>query len=189
MKTIKKIIRQVLSRLFVIDSLIIFKMNRPTSISSPAIIKKADMGNLTDILYFQDEKYVPIFEGFLEKGDIGYFGYIDGVCIHRSWAIINEGSIYNPHALVKNRLEKNEVYIHYCETAPIARGKNVYPLVISEVAKEFLDKDVLICVNKKNIPSIKGVNKAGFKPKHMIKVFSILGLVLKWKKNLKGVED
>lgn len=185
MRTIKKFLRIVVTRLLVIDSVILFKMDTPKSISSPAIINKANNQNLPDVLLFQDKRYLPIFKKFLEKGDIGYFGYIDGECIHRSWVITNEGSTYNPHPLVKAQLKKNEVYIHYCETAPIARGKNIYPYVISEIAKEFSGKDVLICVNEKNTPSVNGVKKAGFKPMQLISIFAILGIVFRRKQNIK----
>jgi hypothetical protein len=188
MKNIKTIINILLQRLFKIDTVIVFKMDNIKTISSPTEVKKADQNNIKDVLNFQDERYLKTFEEFLYEGKLGYLGYINKKCIHRSWVEKNENTIIYYHPLAQKRLAKNEIYIHYCETAVTARGNNVYPYVISKIAMDFPDKEVLICVNKKNHPSIKGVKKAGFKPIQSIKIFAILGLVFRSKKDYKGVE-
>ena len=45
------------------------------------------------------------------------------------------------------------------------RGRSIYPQVINKIAFETLNKgieDVFIVVNNNNIPSIKGIERAGF---------------------------
>ncbi|WP_338449637.1 hypothetical protein R4Z09_26255 [Niallia oryzisoli] len=188
MSLLKKIIKLILTRLFVRETVILFMMDQVKEIVSPAVIKKATYENINDILNFQEDKYLSTFKGFLEKGDIGYLGYLNSQCIHRTWVVTQEGTIIYMHPLLKRKLNKNEVYIHYCETSPSARGNNVYSHVISEIAKEYSNKKVLICVNRKNIPSIRGVIKAGYKPIESITVIALLGCVVNIKKDIKGVD-
>ncbi|OCA88919.1 N-acetyltransferase [Pseudobacillus wudalianchiensis] len=188
MNLIKKFVRFFARRLFVLDKVILFKMDQANEVNSPVILKKADINNINDILNFQNKKYLILFKKFLKEGGVGYLGYLDDRCIHRSWVVVEEGSLINLHPLVKRKLDRNAVYIHYCETAPAARGKGVYPYVISTIAKDFQNKTVLICVNNKNIPSIKGVKKAGFKPVESVTVIALLGIVIRMQKDLKGVE-
>jgi len=95
-------------------------------------------------------------------GDIGYYGYINNNCIHRSWVKLNEQIVY-PHWAYPMKLNKDEVFIHYCETTSKARGKNIYPHVFSNIIEKHQGKEVLISVNDKNIVSIKGVEKVGFR--------------------------
>jgi hypothetical protein len=184
----KKLIGWIIYRLFVLEKVILYKMERVNDIKSIATVKIAKMNNIEDAQDFQEEKQLSTFKTFIKEGQVGYFGYIQERCIHRSWVVIRENSIVNLHFLIKRKLYNNEVFIHYCETAPEARGQNVYPYVISVIAKNYRDKDVLICVNKKNVSSIKGVIKAGFKPVETFTVVAIFGFVLKFRKILKGVD-
>lgn len=75
---------------------------------------------------------------------------------------LNEQIVY-PHWAYPYRLKKDEIFIHYCETAPEARGKNIYPHVLSNISEEHKDKEILISVNDENIASKKGVEKVGFR--------------------------
>ncbi len=141
-------------------------------------ISYASEKNLKDILYFQDKKYIDIFKKFLQMGDTGYFAYIDKNCIHRSWVKSNNQIVY-PHWTLPYKLKDNEIFIHYCETAPEARGRKIYPHVLSEIIQEHTEKKVLIAVNKKNIASINGIEKVGFKQKFIIQTIVLLGIKIK----------
>ena len=70
----------------------------------------------------------------------------------------------NLHWAVPMRLKKNEAFIHYCETAPSARGMNIYPAVLSRICNDFREKaSIMISCNAKNSTSIRGIEKAGFR--------------------------
>ncbi|MDR3259736.1 MAG: hypothetical protein LBT51_09045 [Fusobacteriaceae bacterium] len=155
-----------------------YKIDKLIKQESEASVKPVCLENLQDILSFQDIKYVSIFEQFLKIGDKGYYAYIKDKCVHRSWAKFNEQIVY-PHWTAPLQLKKEELYIHYCETASEVRGKNIYPHVLSTIIENNSNKIILISVNKKNISSIKGIEKVGFCKKAEINIQIILGFKLK----------
>lgn len=134
--------------------------------------------NLLDVLDFQPSRYVETFRSFLKQGDVGYYAYLDGKCCHRSW--IQKGPKWisiNPY--VQMKLEKNEGYIHYCETAPWARGKAIYPSVLSRIAEDHKNlENIFIAVESENASSVRGVEKAGFKERERVEVKQILKIPL-----------
>jgi len=174
---IKKLINYIINRFYCNETIVLYNLKSHDAynpIKSVAIIKHATIDNLKDILYFQPERYIDIFKNFLAQGDKGYFAYIDNKCIHRSWVKTNEQTVYF-HWAYPYKLKRNEVFVHYCETAPQARGKNVYPHVLSTIIEEHRNKDVLISINNNNIPSKKGVEKVGFRERERIKIIVVLG--------------
>jgi len=66
-------------------------------------------------------------------------------------------------------LKRNKAFIHYCETAPSAQGINIYPMVLSHIARDFRDKaSVMISCNAKNSASIRGIEKVGFRERESL---------------------
>jgi len=159
---IKKLINFIKNRLYANETIILYSLKNYQSQTSVATIKHATNENLKDILYFQYERYIDIFKNFVSLGDKGYFGYLQDKCIHRSWVKSNE-QIVHPHWAYPYKLKENEVFIHYCETAPEARGQTIYSHVLSNIIEEHQDKEILISVNDANIASKKGVEKVGFR--------------------------
>lgn len=144
--------------------------------NSPAVIKYATESNLADILTFQNRRYVDVFKNFLSIGDRGYFAYVDGRCVHRSW-IKHTPQTVNLHWALPMKLKRNESFIHYCETAPSARGMNIYPAVLSRICNDFREKtSILISCNAKNSASIRGIEKAGFRERERVQVLIIMGI-------------
>ncbi len=141
-------------------------------------ISNVTAANIADIVDFQPSHYVETFRRFLEQGDVGYYAYLDGKCCHRSW--IQKGPKWvsiNP--FVQMKIEKNEGYIHYCETAPWARGKGIYPSVLSRIAKDHKNlENIFIAVESENVSSIRGVEKAGFRERERVEVALILKVPL-----------
>jgi len=183
-KFIKKAIYYIIARIYVNETLILFEHVVWTDQRSPSEIRNASYDNLPDILHFQAPKYLEVFQQFLKLGDKGYFAYLDGKCVHRSWVKFNKQVVYL-HPLLKMRLKENEAFIHYCETAPDARGMNIYPHVLCKIVSDFgEDYKVLICVNSKNKASIRGVKKAGFTEIRRIKLLIIFGVRIYGSKNL-----
>ena len=175
MNFLKKTYNYIKSRLYINETIILYSLKSYQSQTSVATIKHATNENLKDVLYFQPQRYIDIFKNFLSLKDKGYFAYLQDKCIHRSWLKGNEQVVY-PHWAYPYKLKENEVFIHYCETAPKARGKNIYPHVLSNIIKEHQDKDILISVNDENIASKKGVEKVGFRERERVKVLILLGI-------------
>lgn len=163
-------------RLYTNETIIIFQHDTIQPIESSAVIKKADQANLKDVLNFQNERYLATFRKFLQQGDIGYLAYLEQKCVHRSWVKSSPQKV-SLHPLLTIDLEPENIWIHYCETAPNARGNNVYPYVLSKIANDFQAANkILISINEKNIASIKGVKKAGFKEYKRYKLLIICGI-------------
>ncbi len=117
---------------------------------------------MSDILTFQNRRCVDVFKNFISIGDCGYFAYVDGLCVHRSW-VKHTPQIVNLHWALPMKLKKSEAFIHYCETAPSARGMHIYPAVLSRICNDFREKaSIMISCNAKNSASIRGITKAGF---------------------------
>lgn len=172
---ILKVWNFIISRFYLNETIVLYKLKNYQSQTSVATIKHATNENLKDVLYFQHERYINIFKTFLSLEDKGYFAYLKDKCIHRSWLKGNQ-QVVHPHWAYPYKLKENEIFIHYCETAPEARGKNIYPHVLSNIIEEHQDKEILISVNDENIASKKGVEKVGFRERERVKVIIILGM-------------
>lgn len=173
-----KTINFIKKRLYFNKTFFLYKHNEHHALSSPASVKIATKNNIADVLTFQTFNKLREFERFIENGDIGYLAYMDGWCVHRSWVQKYPKQV-ELHFSLPYQLKENEMYIHYCETFDDYRGKNIYPHVLSTITKDFSEYDVLINVEQNNIPSIKGIEKAGFKKYKTFKVIGILGFTFK----------
>lgn len=73
-------------------------------------------------------------------------------------------------------LYSGQMFIHYCETAPTARGQHIYTHVLSRIAAEFSgDYQILISTSAHNIASIKGITKAGYEEITRKRLMGLLG--------------
>lgn len=179
-KVIKKIYIYFKSRIYINETEILFDNFKNMVQKSPAKIVQTNYNNLVDILTFQDSKYLKIFRNFLDNGDKGYFAYLNGKCVHRSWIQFGEKEV-EVHRFLKRKIKKDEAFIHYCETAPEARGKNIYPAVLSRIVNDFKGKykNIYISTNINNLASRRGIEKAGFKEIEKIRIIVILGIKIK----------
>ena len=168
------------SRIYVNETTILFYNFKNVVKTSPAKIVQANCNNLVDILSFQNPKYIEIFKNFLKAGDKGYFAYLNGKCVHRSWVQFGEKEV-EIHKYSKRKIKKDEAYIHYCETAPEARGKNIYPAVLSKIVSDFKNEynNIYIATVIKNEASRIGIEKAGFKEIERVHLLIILGIKIK----------
>lgn len=175
---ILKICRVIKANLFFKGTVILYKHKNFVHIIPIAIIKNASYKNIKDILYFQNRKYIEVFRTFLDAGDKGYFAYLNGKCVHRSWVQFGEKEV-EIYRFLKRKIEKDEAFIHYCETAPEARGKNIYPTVLSKIVTDLKDKykNIYISTNIKNKASRRGIEKAGFRER--VHLLIILGIKIK----------
>ncbi len=174
-------------RLYHADTIILFQHHKTVSIPSPVQVKLVDYTMLPDILTFQEAKYVDIFKEFLDQGDRGYFGYLDGVCVFRAWVKQGPQQVHL-HPLWPLELTAQQLYIHYCETAPQARGKQIYPHVLAHIAAEFSARfQIFISTSAKNTPSIHGIEKAGYREIARKQLVGLLGFTIKKTKRLADV--
>lgn len=173
---LKKIILILSRKLFTYENITILRYCSGGGLpKSPVKIVRVDESNLEDVLNFNSAKYLDVFRSFLEAGDVGYYGYIDGGCIHRSWVIKGKNIVY-PHWALPMMLTEKQVFIHFCETSEQARGKGVYPAVLTRIARDFgSENEVLISINSSNYPSIRGASKANFYPQEELLILFLFG--------------
>lgn len=78
--------------------------------------------------------------------------------------LVHESYLYSKVFLLKS-IKKRGPVIGDCVTKNDYRGQSIYPYVINKIAKETLEnenEEVYVIVNKDNINSIKGIEKARF---------------------------
>lgn len=54
------------------------------------------------------------------------------------------------------------IHLCFCETIPEARGKGLYPLLLSYIQNDYPLCEFYMIVKEDNTPSIRGIEKAGF---------------------------
>uniref|UniRef100_UPI00404AC496 hypothetical protein n=1 Tax=Gelidibacter sp. TaxID=2018083 RepID=UPI00404AC496 len=128
------------------------------------IFKRLRTTNI-DVLVYGMSHYIafekPDFKFNIEKQWIKkkcrYFIEDSGKLVHQSY-------LFEKVFLLKSIGKKGPV-IGNCYTNAQYRGLSIYPFVINTIAKETLQtkaKEVFVIVNRNNINSIKGIEKAGF---------------------------
>ncbi|MBE6941078.1 MAG: GNAT family N-acetyltransferase [Ruminococcaceae bacterium] len=80
----------------------------------------------------------------------------DGSVMHTSYVV--------PRCMKFPFLRKGDLEIGPCATLPEYRGRGIYPAVLRHICKTFANEDTVfyMIVNDQNIPSIRGIEKAGF---------------------------
>ncbi|MGJ8593524.1 MAG: hypothetical protein ACSHXF_13315 [Aquaticitalea sp.] len=77
---------------------------------------------------------------------------------------VHQSFLFDSVFLLK-AVKKNGPVIGDCFTDNNYRGQSIYPIVINRIAKDELQNgtnEVFVVVNRNNISSIKGIEKAGF---------------------------
>lgn len=85
--------------------------------------------------------------------------------IKRDSLLVHQSFLYE-RAFLLRLLNETGPVIGNCFTNSKFRGQSIYPYVLNYIAKEQLLEDkvkqIFVIVNKNNISSIKGIEKAGF---------------------------
>lgn len=118
------------------------------------------------------------FRKFLHEGDTGFFALLDGRVVHRSWVQFGPRIVQQHHDLAPYELKPGEAYIHFCETAPSARGLGIYPAMLAHILAVLRDRGLATCyiaTTTNNIPSRRGIEKVGFRPLLLTEVSVVLG--------------
>lgn len=99
----------------------------------------------------------------------------DGMLGHISWIYYKN----DPNRIIDLAVDEGE--IKYSLTLPQFRGKGIYPATLIKIQRS-LGKNgyrrVYICAKNDNLPSIRGIEKAGFKFITEINVIKIMGIQL-----------
>ncbi len=172
----KKILHIIFSRnvFFIYECAAGYAKSLPDGQKNDLTIERVKNENLMDVCSFRPQCIVKNFQDFLDNGDIGYYGYIDGKCVHHTW--VQNGAREINDLGYRMKIQEDSVYIHYCQTAPEARGKGIYPKVLACVCKDFFDKNKYLIVLKRKGPANRGVEKAGFIKKKWVSITRFLGI-------------
>lgn len=120
--------------------------------------------NVSDVCEYEGNKYLKKYKKFLAQGDLGYYAYLDGKWVHRTWVIIGPRVIYKGSSFPPFVLKAGEAYCHFSETKPSARGHNIAAAVLSKITIDLKDKVdyIYTLVDENNYASCRVNEKAGF---------------------------
>jgi GNAT superfamily N-acetyltransferase len=113
------------------------------------------------------------FRSFLARGDRGFYAYRDGRVVHRTWVRMGPATERLWHAWGAIEVPAGEAYLHYCETAPSARGLGLYPATLAHaagVARLLGAREVSISTDLENAASRRGIERAGFTEYRRVRV-------------------
>jgi glycosyltransferase involved in cell wall biosynthesis len=97
-------------------------------------------------------------------GDICFLARANGEYTHYAWVRFKEADVTE----IKKRVNfgKSSGVIYNCYTYPKFRGRNIYPYVLSKILdflKEHGYRSAYIYAKASNYPSLRGIEKAGFR--------------------------
>jgi GNAT superfamily N-acetyltransferase len=141
-------------------------------VSAPLIVK----GQLRDLeLARTQRRPVPwelkcnVYDGVRD-----FFIYREGDSLgHVSWLYYKD----DPNRILQ--LDEGECEIKFCLTFPEFRGKGLYPAALDAIQvwlKGQGYRRCFICVKSDNVASIRGIEKAGFRPVGMTRLRKVLGV-------------
>jgi RimJ/RimL family protein N-acetyltransferase len=110
----------------------------------------------------------------LYDGVKDFFIYKDnGLIGHISWIYCNN----DPNRIID--LSNDEGEVKYSLTLPEFRGRGIYPATLIAVQKYLKEngyKRLYICTREDNLPSVRGIEKAGFTFVTKISLIKVLGM-------------
>jgi RimJ/RimL family protein N-acetyltransferase len=133
-----------------------------TEAAASVDIRAVTETNVEDARVFDPPKRLDEFRAFLARGDRGWYGYVDGRWVHRSWLVHGPAVMRLWAGYGTWPVPDRGAYIHYCETTPEARGRGIYPAVLNHIARETGSHDLYITTDVGNTASRRGIEKAGF---------------------------
>ena len=132
------------------------------------------------------ESYKESFKKMLDQGQIGIFAIYNNRAVGYNWAYI--GRVYNKISKKRAddliKLKNDKALIHFCRTAEDYKGNKIYPFLLSKLSKilfsKYNIKNIYIDTDIENIPSQKGIEKAGFRKIYLVKRLKLLGFFISW---------
>lgn len=150
--------------------------------------EKIEKGNISTLALAEQKKAPLPWEFKCHKYDKveDFFIVSDGEGIqHISW-------IYFHHH--RNRilsLSEDEAEIKFCLTLPKFRGQGIYPKVLCAIKDYLISvavRRVFICADRNNHPSIRGIEKAGFKRAGEVRLRKFMGIQISSRLDTKRIQ-
>lgn len=159
-------------------SVLLFRQTAAPDLPAAATIRPVTPDTVRDALPMAGAAKVEEFRAFLARGDLGFYAYDGGTVIHHSW--VRRGPDRRPlwHSYVPWTIPAGDAYLHYCETAPAARGRGIYPTVLALAAARARSagaRDAWIATIAENPASVRGIVKAGFREERRFELRVIFG--------------
>lgn len=126
-------------------------------------IHLATKERLADLGWFHTPQELQLFADFLDAGDVGYLAYIDGRCVHRTWIVSGPAEI-REHWSQRRVIGREQSFVHYCLTATEARGRGVFPTVLTRIASDQRSRRTTMAIASDNYPSQQAATKASWAP-------------------------
>ena len=158
------------------------RLTGPTATGETGVtIREVGEANVNDAGTMESSAMVSQFRAFLRKGDRGFYAYVDGRVMHRSWCVLGPGRTptWFEHGWIT--LGGRQAYVHYCETAEDARGRGLYPAVLLYAMKALAQsgyEEMFAATDAENKPSRRGLEKAGFQVDGSIAIRVIAGVAV-----------
>lgn len=147
----------------------LYRLSKPGAWSAPVLpdprlkwdlLSRAQVGQLRDLGPFDEN------EGLqrLDRGDRCYTVSLDGRLAHYSWV---QRAANHPitEAGTSVPVGNGEAWIYHCVTVDWARGRRIYPATLQRIVRDCFaegDHTAWIYTSTQNIPSQKGILRAGF---------------------------
>jgi GNAT superfamily N-acetyltransferase len=134
----------------------------PVADQSQITVIRATLDDLDDVGWFQGPNYQAFLRSLLLAGQDVYLAYLEGRCVHRS-VVVRGPTHIAEHWSVRLPLATGEAYLHQSMTAPAARGRGVYPYLLSTLAAEYADTHLIMAILSGNLSSQRAASKAGWR--------------------------
>lgn len=190
--TMKLIVGHFITRIFYREELL-FYVNiqsyslNPNEIAENIVTKEVKIfsdlstNDITSIKEYAGEKYVTESKKRLANNWRLFLAYINDELVGVAWTFTNASDLKTKIVPLLDA----DIAIIDCWTVPLFRGRSVYPFLLSFIATRFKEEKferVFGYVNERNIASIKGLKKAGYRNLMNYKVYYLFrNEVVIWK--------
>jgi len=123
---------------------------------------------------------LPGLRSRLERGFACYAAFLDGRIAGYGWAQ-PLGKHFLRDVARWREVRPKEFWIYHCRTAPWARGRRAYPFILMRMLEDYRRQGferAWIYTGKTNVPSQKGIERAGFVLRERLPALEVGPLIL-----------
>jgi GNAT superfamily N-acetyltransferase len=133
-----------------------------------------DFTALHELKYFKAHEFPEAIRGRLESGDLCHGYFLDRELVNLGWT--SRGYLEPGPGVRIN--DKACIAIYDCYTLPAFRSRGFYTESLIRMLRQICDEGAshaLISVDPDNIPSVRAIEKVGFKPLYRLTVSQRFG--------------